>query len=207
MTIIISIEGNIGSGKSTFLKYLKDHLTSDKICFLDEPVDDWLSIKDTNDKNIIERYYGDQKKYAFPFQMLAYISRLSLLKKALHNNTYNYIITERSLFTDRNVFCKMLYDDNLIEKIEYTIYNKWFDEFNINEDIIYVYLKCNPNTANDRVIHRNRRGEIIPIDYLVKCHNYHENWLKNETTIVLDANKSNDKIYDTWLDEIKKLLI
>ena len=207
MTIIISIEGNIGSGKSTFLQYLKEHLTSDKICFLDEPVDDWLSIVDTNDKNIIERYYDDQKKFAFPFQMMAYISRLSLLKKALQNNTYNYIITERSLFTDRNVFCKMLYDDNLIEKIEYSIYNKWFDEFNIKEDIIYVYLKCDPWRANDRVIHRNRKGEIIPIEYLVKCHNYHENWLKNETTIVLDANESNDKIYTKWLGVINSLII
>jgi deoxyadenosine/deoxycytidine kinase len=121
---MISIEGNIGSGKSTFLKYLKEHLASDKICFLDEPVDDWLSIVDTNDKNIIERYYDDQKKYAFSFQMMEYISRLSLLKKALQNNTYDYIIMERSLFTDKNVFCKMLYDDNLIEKIEYSIYNK-----------------------------------------------------------------------------------
>ena len=100
----------------------------------------------------------------------------------------------------------MLYDDNLIKKIEYTIYNRWFDEFNINEDIIYVYLKCNPSTANDRVLHRNRRGEIIPIDYLIKCNNYHLNWLKNETTIVLDANESNDKIYPKWLDEIMKLL-
>jgi deoxyadenosine/deoxycytidine kinase len=204
---IISIEGNIGSGKSTFLKYLKEHLASDKICFLDEPDDDWLIIVDTNEKNIIERYYDDQKKYAFSFQMMAYISRLSLFKKALQNNIYDYIITERSLFTDRNVFCKMLYDENLIEKIEYTIYNKWFDEFNIKEDIIYVYLKCNPNTANDRVIHRNRKGEIIPIDYLVKCHNYHENWLINERTIILDLNQPKDKIYHVWVDEIKKLLI
>ena len=67
---IISIEGNIGSGKSTFLKYLKEHLASDKIWFLDEPVDDWFSIVDTNDKHIIERYYDDQKKYAFRFKCL-----------------------------------------------------------------------------------------------------------------------------------------
>ena len=65
---IISIEGNIGSEKSTFLKYLKEHLASDKIFFLDEPVDDWLSIVDTNDKNIIERYYDDQKNVRFPFK-------------------------------------------------------------------------------------------------------------------------------------------
>jgi deoxyadenosine/deoxycytidine kinase len=116
--------------------------------------------------------------------MMAYISRLSLFKKALQNNTYDYIIMERSLFTDRSVFCKMLYDDNLIEKIEYTIYNFWFNEFNITEDIIYVYLKCDPWRANDRVIHRNRKGEIIPIEFLVKCNIYHETWLKNETPII-----------------------
>ena len=148
-----------------------------------------------------------KKKYACSIQMMAYISRLSLLKKALQNNTYNYIITERSLFTDRNVFCKMLYDDNLIEKIEYSIYNKWFDEFNIKEDIIYVYLKCDPWRANDRVIRRNRKGEIIPIEYLVKCNNYHDTWFKNETPIILDANEPKEKIYHIWLDEIKKLLI
>ena len=93
--------------------------------------------------------------------MMAYISRLSSLKKKFQKNTYNYIITERSLFTDRNVFCKILYDNNLIEKIEYIIHNKWFNEFNIDEDIIYVYLKCNPNTTNDRVVHRNRKGKLF----------------------------------------------
>jgi deoxyadenosine/deoxycytidine kinase len=65
---VVSIEGNIGSGKSTFLQYSKEHLESDKICFLDEPVDDWLSIVDTNDKNIIKRYYDDQKNMRFSFK-------------------------------------------------------------------------------------------------------------------------------------------
>ena len=65
---IISIEGNIGSGKSTFLQYLKEHLTSDKICFLDESVDDWLSIVDTNDKNIIEDIMTIKKNMRFRFK-------------------------------------------------------------------------------------------------------------------------------------------
>jgi hypothetical protein len=57
------------------------------------------------------------------------------------------------------------------------------------------------------VIHRNRKGEIIPIDYLVKCNNYHDTWLKNETPIILDANEPKEKIYHTWLDQIKNLLV
>jgi hypothetical protein len=68
-------------------------------------------------------------------------------------------------------------------------------------------LKCEPWRANGRVIHRNRRGEIIPIDYLVKCNNYHENWLIKETTIILDANKPKEKIYHIWVDVIKGLLV
>ena len=71
---IISIEGNIGSGKSTMVEYLKQNLQNDStICFLQEPVDIWNTIIDKNGVNIIENYYNDQKKYAFQFQMMAYI--------------------------------------------------------------------------------------------------------------------------------------
>ena len=80
---IISIEGNIGSGKSTFLQYLKEHLTSDKICFLVEPVDDWLSIVDTNDKNIIERYYDDQKKICFSVSNDGIYFKIIIIKKSI----------------------------------------------------------------------------------------------------------------------------
>ena len=62
--------------------------------------------------------------------MMAYISRLHLLRlKIKENNTYSIIISERSVQTDRNVFAKMLFDDDLIEHDEYNIYNRWFDEF------------------------------------------------------------------------------
>ena len=44
--------------------------------YLPEPVDIWESIKDKNGKNVIESYYEDQVKFAFPFQMMAYISRV-----------------------------------------------------------------------------------------------------------------------------------
>ena len=80
---IYSIEGNIGSGKSTIIKILKEHFKSnDNIIFLLEPVDEWNTICD-NDKTILEKYYENKKQYAFSFQMMAYISRLSQLKEAL----------------------------------------------------------------------------------------------------------------------------
>ena len=134
MTRIISIDGNIGSGKSTFIHHIKDYYANPqncngiKICFLQEPVDIWNTITDKEGKTIIECYYSNPEKYAFAFQMMAYISRLATLKKELKNN-YDFIFTERCIFTDCNVFCKMLYDDGKINEIEYKIYNTWFNEF------------------------------------------------------------------------------
>ena len=75
--IIVSIEGNIGSGKSTLLANLRKHYTNDSnVVFLKEPVDEWEKIKDENGTTILEKFYGNQEKYSFPFQMMAYVSRL-----------------------------------------------------------------------------------------------------------------------------------
>ena len=119
MPTVISIEGNIGSGKSTLLNKLRDKYKDDPtIGFVDEPIQLWNTIKDTNGVTILENYYTNQNKYAFPFQMMAYISRLSILRKELKRN-YKVIIMERSIYTDAAVFAKMLYDDRKIEEIEY----------------------------------------------------------------------------------------
>ena len=110
MPLIVSIEGNIGSGKTTLMEYLKTHFKSKSIVFLKEPVDEWETIKDHEGTTMLQKFYADQEKYSFSFQMMAYISRLSLLKDTIENNPDAIIITERSLMTDRHVFAKMLYD-------------------------------------------------------------------------------------------------
>ena len=48
--ILVSIEGNIGAGKSSFLTALKssigDNLLGRQVIFLQEPVDEWSEVKD-----------------------------------------------------------------------------------------------------------------------------------------------------------------
>ena len=193
---IISIEGNIGTGKTTFLQTLREHFKNrEDICFLDEPVDLWMNFKD-QEGNILEHYYKDQKKYGFQFQMMAYISRLTILKKALENPQYKFIISERSLFTDKHIFCKMLYDDGIIEEIGNQIYNMWFEEFITFSSFVPVYLRTTPEVSFERVQIRSRQGETIPLEYLQKCHNYHEAWLKD--SITLDASVSSNQTHE-WI--------
>lgn len=184
--ILISVEGNIGSGKSTLVETLKTVFENrNDIHFLDEPVEEWNLIKDTDGKNIIEKYYENQEKYAFQFQMMAYISRISLLRNALRNDKIKIIVTERSIFTDLNVFAQMLYDDKKISEIEFSIYKKWFNEF-IQDvpKLNIIYLKTNPDIALERVNKRNRPGEVISIDYLDRCNQYHNKWLDNNSDYI-----------------------
>jgi thymidylate kinase len=210
---IIHIEGNIGCGKSTFIARLKEELKDrPDVCILPEPVDEWLQIKDS-EGNILQHYYKDQKSYAFSFQMLAYISRLAILKQALDWG-YKYIITERCLETDKHVFCQMLYDDGFINDIEFQIYNKWFYSFIIKQNYKTIYLRCDPTIAYERVKIRSRMEESISLDYLQKCHNYHEKWIQqiwseDRSCITIDANvdmNMNPEIIQEWIELVKKMV-
>ena len=198
--IVISIDGNIGSGKSTLFENLKNHYSNNKkIGFAEEPVDKWVLIKDKDDVNILENLYKNTKKYSFRFQMMAYISRLSLLKNMIEENKYEIIFTERSVFTDKEVFAKKLYDDGFIEKDEYTIYNMWFQEF-LKEIRLHsvIYVNVDPEICLQRIEKRNRKGENIQLDYLNSIHQYHNKWLLDSkcdfNLLNINANFDTDKI-------------
>jgi len=212
---IISIEGNIGSGKSTLLHYLREEFKNNKhIIFLKEPVDEWDKIKDTNGITILEKFYADQEKYSFSFQIMAFISRLSLLKNTIKQNPNSIIITERSLYTDKMVFAKMLYDSGKIEHINYQIYLNWFNEFICDFPVNkIIYVKALPEICFNRIELRARVGENnIPIDYLTNCHEYHEDMINSnicDDKIVLDGNINiyeNKKQLHVWIKDIKQFI-
>lgn len=196
--IIISIEGNIGSGKTTFINELMNvekMKTNNTICFLKEPVNLWESIKNSNNETMIECFYKEQEKYAFPFQVMAYVSRIALIKQAIANG-YKYIFTERCIYTDKNVFLKMLHESNKVEKMNNDIYNMLFDTFTQEYNIYHIYIKTTPEVALKRVKKRDRAGETnISLEYLTMCNNYHNNWLVNnkKNIITFDGNE------DDWL--------
>jgi deoxyadenosine/deoxycytidine kinase len=217
---IVSIEGNIGSGKSTLLENLRKHYNDNcHVVFLKEPVDDWEKIKDNQGNTMLKKFYADQDKYSFPFQMMAYISRLKILRDTIKeitskNSAENYvIITERSLYTDKHVFAKMLHDQGKIEDVCYQIYLNWFDEFAKDFPINYtVYVQTDPTNCYARIHKRAREGEeVIPLAYLKDCHSYHEEFLDEKTGIsskklFIDGNVDiykNEKIVEDWLSLIK----
>ena len=193
MPVIVSVEGNIGSGKSTFIRQLQTYTNTHtqpqaySITFIQEPVDEWEKIRDSSGESILEKFYKNQAEYGFSFQIMAYITRLRKLVDAIESNPDGIFICERSLETDKYVFAKMLYDNKKIREIDWNIYNYWFDTFlkKVQTNTI-VYIQTSPGNCHKRIALRNRKGEHnISLDYLTMCHTYHEQWLENTNTNVL----------------------
>ena len=222
----ISIEGNIGSGKSTLLANLREHYkNNDNVIFLKEPVDEWAKIKDINGTTILEKFYADQEKYSFSFQMMAYVSRIKVLRDTLKekdngkDQKHYIIITERSLYTDKLVFAKMLYDSGKIEDVNYQIYLNWFDTFSGEFPVHKViYVKATPEKCYARISKRSREGEEnIPLEYLTACSLYHDNMLDKSTDscvcdeqLILDGNidiYENKTQVNEWIQEIEQYIL
>lgn len=213
--IIVSIDGNIGAGKTTLFRELQSRFDNIKnFVFLDEPVSCWQSICDENGISLLELFYKDSEKWSFSFQIAAYISRLALLKEAYEKTPNAIIITERSLNTDRHVFAKMLYDQNKIKKIDYEIYLKWFDTFAKDYPVKKViYVKTDPSNCYSRIKMRAREGEnVIPLDYLKSCHSYHEEMMNSYNRIevvTIDGNidiNNNNNILNVWFEQCENAL-
>lgn len=215
---IVTIEGNIGSGKTTLLEILSKKIQSNKkIVLVKEPVEEWEKIRDVNGVSMLQKFYENQKKYSFSFQMMAYITRLAMMKKTIEENPdATVLITERSLYTDKHVFAKMLYDMNNIEDVNYQIYTTWFDTFAKDYSVeSVIYVKTDPSICHQRIKERSRTGEDeIPMDYLKKCHDYHEVMVTQDFSkvfvLTLDGNeniRTNNSIVDKWLREIDDYII
>ena len=196
---MIFVEGNIGTGKSTFLTQLSKHC---KVIL--EPVDEWTQMKNANGKNILEEFYSDPVRNAYLFQSIAFRSRM----KNIVNRDDCFI--ERSIYTDRNVFAKTCREDGLIGDIEWHDYISWFDwlatEFQVKPKG-FIYLRCEPEVSLERIHKRNRSGEEnISLDYLKKLHAKHDDWLLNEIgnrVLVLDVNEDRST-YEDIIEKVKE---
>ena len=190
--LVVAVEGNIGVGKSTFTKILKNNFSNSTV--VSEPVDMWLDITNEQGDNILGIFYKDIKRWAYTFQNLAYITRMMKIEDAIRSSD-GIVFLDRSLGTDRNVFEKMLHDDGILDKIEHEMYNLWYDFYakyvNNNFNEIYIYLKCKPETAYERIRKRGREEEKnISFEYLEKLHKYHEEWLTNlDNVVIIDCDR------------------
>jgi len=183
---IITIDGNIGVGKTTILNYLHSNYNIN----IDlEPIDKW--------KTFLDNIYINKKNF-FNFQIRVWLDRSWIQEKDLNVN----IIMERSPYFIRNTFNKYMYNNDLITQNEFNILNELYNKTDlIWNPNYYIYLRSDPNKCLKRIINRGRENEQnITIDYLNDIHNLHEETYKqilenNKNIICIDIeNKSLEEI-------------
>ncbi|XP_068632138.1 deoxynucleoside kinase-like [Battus philenor] len=191
----VSIEGNIGSGKSTCIKYF------DKYHFVEkhaEPIQEW---RDVRGHNLLGLLYTDMKLWTFAFQHYVHLSRLKIQTSPPSTPGITVKMFERSVQNSRHCFVENAKKQNFLEDPQYQVLLNWYDytekSLDISLDLI-VYLKTTPQVAWERLMKRGRKEESeIPLEYLTQVHESYENWL-NSTDVgceVLTINADRDIQY------------
>ena len=168
--VVVTIEGNIGAGKTTLVRRLRelwrDH---ERVVVVEEPVCDWV------DQGFLQGMYdGDVGKGEFQHMVL--VHRFEQLQRALAQRPV-LVVMERSPWSNRHVFAtanlapaSLALFDHSWRLVERCIGAVW--------GVHHVYLVVGVPELRRRVTHRARDGErAISCEYLTDLADRHEAWL------------------------------
>lgn len=168
------VEGNIGAGKSTFLKKMGSMLQAQVVY---EPVKTWQNV---GGENLLDAYYKDGARWAYTFQTYAILSRIIALEEHAQQNDKLFQLAERSVYSDQFCFAKNLHEAGVISNLEWNLYITWFSwltEKHIEQPAGFIYLRTDPRICLERLIKRSRSEEkSVTLDYLTLVHEKHEQW-------------------------------
>jgi deoxyguanosine kinase len=178
---LISIDGNIGSGKSYLLNNLKENFP--EACFIDEPLDIWTSLVNKKGESLLSVFYEDKKRWGYTFQNCALLTRFLLIEEVIKNNPDKEIfITERSIETDFETFTKMLFDKGDIDDLEFTLYLRWYNfvKEQCTPISAIVFVNTDVNLSEKRLHERARKGEeTVSKEYLSLLDTYNRKWMSS----------------------------
>ena len=170
------VEGNIGAGKSTFLKVVQDSLDL-QIVF--ETHEQWQKVGGT--ENLLEKFYTDTQRWAYTFQTYAFVTRVISQQEHAKNNLFSAQLLERSVFSDRYCFAQVAHELGNMNFLEWKLYQEWFawlvDNYVVKPSG-FIYLRTSPETCYKRLKKRSRHEEVgVSLEYLQQLHDKHEAWL------------------------------
>jgi deoxyguanosine kinase len=207
--ILISLDGNIGAGKSTLLEALKTQVP--EITVVQEPVADWVTLRNQHGKNLLELFYEDTARYCYTFQNCALLTRLLDTNRILREwqpapGKLPVVITERSVLTDRYVFAEMLHREGKMDDLEWALYLKWFDHYAADLPVKgIIHLTTSAGMSKERIATRGRSGEEkIPMEYLEHLHAQHEHWIATAHLPVLNVSTDTGHSVEEAVAKIKE---
>jgi len=193
----ITVEGNIGVGKTTLTHLLAKHFNAR------------LILEEFADNPFLPKFYENPNQYAFPLELFFMAERYKQLKDMVHTkDLFQSITVSDYLFTKCLLFAKV----NLPEE-EFRLYQKLFEiihqQLSFPDILIYLHAPVQKLQAN--IKKRNRAYELgISDEYLFNIQETYTSYIKqhNIKTIFIDASNAdflgNEKHFQVVLDALDK---
>jgi deoxyadenosine/deoxycytidine kinase len=187
--LTVCIEGNIASGKTTILEYLKRFKT---ITVLPEKVEDWCHFTgNTNQEgaNLLKLFYEDQKQYAYQFQSLVLLTQYENHMQVVGTPIK---IMERSIHSSLKIFGQLLKDNGNLTNIEFGLLTKLYEHLQDSSQVspdAYIFLDTPPVASRLRLEKRGRPEEqdteVISVDYLTQISDLYEQFVASQVVPVI----------------------
>lgn len=193
----VTVEGNIGAGKTTLAHILSKHFNAR------------LILEEFADNPFLPKFYESPEQYAFPLELFFMAERYKQLKELLQTkDMFQTITISDYLFTKCLLFAKVNLPDE-----EFRLYQKLFDIINpqILQPQILIYLHSPVSKLQENIKKRNREYEQgIPNNYLFTLQETYTQYIKqhNIKTLFVDASNAdflgNDAHVKVILDALDK---
>lgn len=193
----ITIEGNIGAGKTTLSHLLARHYNAR------------LVLEEFADNPFLPRFYENPKQFAFPLELFFMAERFKQLKDLIQQkDLFQNITISDYLFTKCLLFAKV----NLPED-EFRLYQRLFEIIHqqlIQPDLL-IYLHSPVHKLQQNIKKRNRTYEQnIADEYLFNIQQTYTHYIKdhNIKTLFIDASNAdflgNEKHLQVVIDALEK---
>jgi deoxyguanosine kinase len=192
----VTIEGNIGAGKTTLAHLLSRHYNAR------------LILEEFADNPFLPKFYENPAQYAFPLELFFMAERYKQQKDFLQQkDLFQSLTISDYLFTKCLLFAKV----NLPED-EFRLYQRLFEIIHqqlIQPDLL-IYLHAPVNRLKDNIRKRNRPYEQnIPDEYLFNIQQTYTHYIRqhNLKTLFIDAANAdflgNEKHFRTVVDALE----
>jgi|SRR6185437_13772543 len=193
----ITIEGNIGAGKTTLAHLLSKHFNAR------------LILEEFAENPFLPKFYENKQQYAFPLELFFMAERYKQLKDLLRTkDLFQNVTISDYLFTKCLLFAKVNLPDQ-----EFMLYQKLFDIINpqlIQPDLL-IYLHAPISKLKENIKKRNRPYELsISSDYLFSLQETYTQYIRQHQikTLFIDVSNAdflgNEKHLQTVLDALNK---
>lgn len=175
----ITIEGNIGAGKTTLSHLLARHYNAR------------LILEQFADNPFLPKFYENPAQYAFPLELFFMAERYKQLKEFVQtNDLFQTVTISDYLFTKCLLFARV----NLPEQ-EYKLYQKLFEIMSAQlvQPELLIYLHAPVAKLQSNIRKRNRSYEqAIPDEYLLNIQETYTQYIRqhNIRTIFIDVSNA-----------------